>query len=183
MLKPPRTFSGEVQVPEQARDASAGLVDRIQILEDAGGTIAIGPVADDVIYVAFVDHVSSALATVCARRLRRMLARSESFALFVDAHDPESVELGARNEIVRCLFAHRQKLRLVVSLVRTPAVRASAAFVSHVLGCTECVTDDGDEFDLMLSALAPNAHERLAPANCVRAPVTERPKITLMSSG
>jgi hypothetical protein len=182
-LKPPRTFSGEVQAPPRPGPATAGLDARIQILEDGGGTIALGPVADDVIYVCFVDHVSAALATVCARRLRRLLARTETFALFVDAHDPESVELGARNEIVRCLFAHRQKLRMVVSLVRTPAVRASAAFVSHVLGCVECVTDDGDEFDLMLSALAPNAHERLAPANLVRAPFTERPRITLMSSG
>jgi hypothetical protein len=182
-LKPPRTFSGEVHSPKRSVPLTASVDARIQILEDEAGTIALGPVADDVIYVCFVDHISAALATVCARRLRRLLGRTESFALFVDAHDPESVELGARNEIVRCLFAHRQKLRMVVSLVRTPAVRASAAFVSHVLGCVECVTDDGDEFDLMLSALAPDAHEKLGPANCVRAPVTERPRMTLMSSG
>jgi hypothetical protein len=165
-----------------AAGETAGHDGRIQILEDASGAVVIGPVSENVIYVCFIDRVSLALAAMCARRLRRILEQPGPFALFVDAHDPDTIDLGARNEIVRCLFAHRSKLSLVVSLVRTPAVGAVAALISRVLETADRVTDDSSEFDHLLSALAPQAHDKLDPANCVCASASEHAKIRLLGS-
>jgi hypothetical protein len=179
-----RSFSGEVRVPPRpsrlpsAVDAS----ERIQIFEDSGGAIALGPVAEDVIYVCLVDELSPGLTAVSARRLEELLAHRASFSLFLDAQDPSTFDLAARTELLRCLYPHRRKLRLVVSLVRTHAVRASAAFISLVLGAVECVTDDSAEFDHMLIALAPDAHERIAPANWVRAAPSDRPRVKVAQS-
>jgi hypothetical protein len=143
----------------------------------------VGLVGDNVVYVCFVDRVSLALAAVCAHRLGRIFEQPGPFALFVDAHDPDTIELGARDEIVRCLFAHRAKLSLVVSLVRTAAVGAVAALISRVLGTADCVTDDSGEFDHMLSALAPEAHEKLEPSNCVCTSPSVHPRIRLTQPG
>jgi hypothetical protein len=178
-----RTFSGEVSVPDCGEAKSPEPCTRIQILEDAGGAIALGPVTDGVVYACLVDDVSPRLATSAARRLGPLLDVPGPVALFVDAHDPERLDIGARNALVRCLFARRKKLRLIVSLVRTSAVAATAGFIAHVLGTTECVTDDGTEFDRMLTALAPLAYERIAPSNWVRAAPSERPRIRLTEGG
>jgi hypothetical protein len=180
-----RSFSGEVRVPPRP-SRSPGAFDpseRIQIFEDAGGAIALGPVAADVIYVCLVDHLGPGLTAVSARRLEQLLARQASCSLFLDAHDPSTFDLAARTELVRCLYPHRKKLRLVVSLVRTQAVRASVVFISLVLGAVECTTDDGAEFDDMLIALAPHAHERIAPRNWVRAAASEQPRVKIAQSG
>jgi len=180
-----RSFSGEVRVPPRPTRSGSAVdpSERIQIVEDSSGAIALGPVAADVIYVCLVDHLSPGLTAVSARRLEQLLARQSSCSLFLDAHDPSTFDLAARTELVRCLYPHRKKLRLVVSLVRTHAVRASAVFISMLLGAVECVTDDSAEFDDMLIALAPDAHERIEPHNWVRAAPSERPRVKVAQSG
>jgi hypothetical protein len=152
-------------------------------LEDAGGAVALGPVANGVVYLCLVDDISPRLATSAARRLGPLLDVAGPVSLFVDAHDPERIDVGARNALVRCLFARRQKLSLVVTLVRTQAVATAARIIVRVLGKTECVTNDGTEFDRMLTDVAPLAHERIAPSNWVRAAPSERPRIKLTERG
>lgn len=147
------------------------------------GSIAMGLVADDVMFVCFVGDTSESMASRCARRIQRTLVGETKYSLFLDAYSPEDSNLAARAQLVRALIAARNRIGLVVSLLRAPQVAAAARMVTSSLGASSIVTTDSAEFNRMLIEAAPLAHERIHPNNCVAAPASEPPPLRIVPSG
>jgi hypothetical protein len=142
----------------------------IVVLEKSHGSVAMGQVAEKVVFVCFVGELPLELAQRCTRRLRRILGQGSGFALFIDAHAPEGGNLESRSEIMRALVAARPRLSSLVVLVRSEFMRLSAALLGSAFGEGAIITSDPLEFDELLIDAAPYAHETLTTNNCVVAP-------------
>jgi hypothetical protein len=144
------------------------------------GSIAMGLVAHDVIFVCFVGEISETLGKRCARRLERLLLGNQRYSLFLDAYSPEGGNLAARAHIVRALLSRREHIGSVVTLARTERVATTARFLRDELGVPGIVTSEPGEFDRMLVEVAPLAHERIHPDNCVAASLESEPPVRLL---
>jgi hypothetical protein len=146
------------------------------VLTSDWGSIAMGLVAYDVLFLCFVGEISEELGARCARRIERTLAEDRKVGLFMDAYSPDGGNAAARAHVVRALLARRDRIHSVVTLVRTEHVMTTARRLSDALAVPAVVTTDSAEFDRMLVEVAPLAHERIHPDNCVVAsPESERP--------
>lgn len=167
-------MSGQVR----ATDRPGALV----VLEKPTGSIAMGQLAEKVVFICFVGETPLDLAERCVRRLKRMLARGSDFALFIDAHAPEGGNVESRNEIVRGIVSSRHRLSALVVLVRTEFVKLSATALGSAFGENAIVTSNPVEFDELLIDAAPYAYEALRTTNCVTAGPSSLPPLQIIRS-
>ncbi len=150
----------------------------LSLLESPQGSIALGVVAENVIFVCLMGTISPELAARCATQLQNILERGPCFSLYLDAHSLEGGAVAAASEIMRGLGGSRAKLSSVVALARaqffaTPEKLASASDGVPVLETTEPT-----DFDALLTKAAPLAFAKAAPGSSVKPASSSRPPVS-----
>jgi hypothetical protein len=159
---------------------AAASADPLVVFTSEWGSIALGAVAHDVLFLCLVEAFSENIAARCARRLVRTLAGDFRYTLFIDAYSLDGASMAARAELIRACSARRENLLSTVSLVRSELAAASARLLSDELNVPAIVTTEPAEFDRMLVEAAPHAHERIHPDNCVPAALLSEPPLRLV---
>ncbi len=136
----------------------------LEIVSDSGGSVVVGRVASDAVYLRFVGHLSTHLGVVASARLRELLRGARGAWCFCDTQAPRSIDFFARSAVVRTFISHRAELSSVTMLVGGEPGRATSRMIASVLGPIARATDDADEFDRLLVRVAPLAHEQLRQA-------------------
>jgi hypothetical protein len=161
----------------KTRSGTFAAAEPLVVFTSEWGSIAMGLVAHDVVFVCFVEEISETLGKRCAQRLERLLVGNQRYSVFIDAYSPEGGNLAARAHIVRALLSRRDHIASVVTLARTDRVAVTASFVRTELNVPGIVTTEPSEFDRMLVEAAPYAHERIHPDNCVPASLDSEPPV------
>jgi hypothetical protein len=153
----------------------------LAVLNDADGTIAMGLLTADVVYVSFIDRISEDLGVWCARRLNRLIDRGPC-SVFLDAHAVTAGDIVARGAVSYALRRRSRELSGLVCLVGPRVVATSTAFVSEVFGTRGLATEESAAFDAVLTAVAPQAHTVVSLANCRAATPSSLPPRVVRSA-
>jgi hypothetical protein len=146
----------------------------LEVIADARGTVVIGFLASDVLYLRATGEISSGLGARCLAQLRGLLATKKSVSCFFDFSAALGGDLGARNAIMRVLIARRPRIVSILALVRGGAMIARArAMIAILDGLVELVEDASDFHDALLSA-APSAQNKLPPSRSIPARGSDR---------
>lgn len=146
----------------------------LEVIADARGTIVIGFVAADILYLRASGEISSALGTRCVAQLRGLLVGKKSVSCFFDFSAALGSDVGARNAIMRALIARRRRLASILALVRGGAMIARArAMIAILDGLVELI-EDASHFHEALLGAAPSAQKRLPPSRSIPAPGADR---------
>ena len=183
--RPAGRVPGDIRTSGQFPKCDAVAADergQLVLFQEPACSIAMGSVAERVVFVCFVGETSLTLAKRCTRRLRRLLGDSTGVALFMDAQAVEGGNVEARSEIIQSIVALRGQLSALVVLVRAPTVELSARVLGSAFGKGAFVTSDAGEFDRLLTDAAPFAYELVSPGNCVTAGPPTLPPVKIVRS-
>jgi hypothetical protein len=168
---------------------SGGAVERdmpkaLEIICDARGTIVIGFLAGDVLYLRATGEISSGLGTLCVTQLRTLLSAKKSVSCFFDFSSALGSDLAARNAIMHALITRRHRLASILALVRGGAMIARARAMIAILAGLVRLVDDASAFHEALLDAAPSAQKRLPPSRSIPAagadlsiPLSVRPRV------
>jgi hypothetical protein len=146
----------------------------LESLEDKDGAVAIGWLADDVLFSRFSGALGGELGARCASRLDALLGLVPAVHYFADSSALKQYDLLARSAFVRVLMANRRKFRSLVVLTWAEGLSpASKAFVTALGEPTQVLADPAD-FHARLIRVAPLAKQRLNPKTWVRSTADPR---------
>jgi hypothetical protein len=151
--------------------AMAQLID-LEVLTDEGGSVVLGWLASNVLYVRFTGRLSAELGEAYVARLQTLLANMQSVRYFSDASALHSYDLLARSAFVRFVFANRSVLSSMVMLTWSEALAPSPPTVAATLGNGIDVLTDAKEFEARLLQAAPLARQKLDPKTWQRKPLS-----------
>jgi hypothetical protein len=145
----------------------------LELLTDEGGSVLLGWLAPDVLFVRFTGRLSSELADAYVPRLETLLQSSRhSVRYFSDASALTSYDLLARSAFVRMVLANRRALSSMVMLTWSAGVGPIAQNLAATLGDAVEVLTDPKQFDVRLLQAAPLAKQRLDPKTWHRVPTS-----------
>lgn len=134
------------------------MIGELEVMSDREGAIVTGWVAQDVLYVQFVEYLTGPLGMKFAMRLEPQLAASPRVQLFADCSGLDSYDFTAREACSRVLFAQRRRISQSLFLVRTRIVELGMQAISAMLGSGLMeVNKSHAEFVSRLDHAAPNA--------------------------
>jgi hypothetical protein len=146
----------------------------LEVISDARGTVVIGFVAADVLYLRAAGEISSGLGARCVAQVRALLSAKKSVSCFFDFSSALGSDLAARNAIMQALVARRHRLVSILALVRGGAMIARARAMIAILEGLVHLVEDASAFHEALLVAAPSAHKKLPPSRPIPAAGTDR---------
>jgi hypothetical protein len=143
----------------------------LEYLTDDDGSVLLGWLASDVLYVRFAGRLSAAIGEAYVARLQTSLTNVQSVSYFSDASALQSYDLLARSAFVRFVLANRRVLTSMVMLTWSTGVGPVAANIAATLGDDFEVLTDPKEFATRLLQVAPFARRQLDPKTWQRKPM------------
>jgi hypothetical protein len=141
---------------------SSGMIGELEVMSDREGAVVTGWLAQDVVYVQFVEHLTGSLGMKFAMRLEPQLAMAEKVQLFADCSGLDNYDFPARNACSRVLFAQRRRLSQSLFLVRTRVVELGMQAIAAMLGGGLMeVNNSRAEFMSRLDRAAPTAWRQI----------------------
>ncbi len=132
---------------------------------DSQGTIIFGWAAPQVLYSRLDGVLSDSLAaTYCNRIERTIWSTSGEVRFFSDLWQLENYAVGARDQLVRVLQAHRKRFVAIDVLVRSTVVTLGARAAAIILGGHVGIHTRPAEFMARLQSRSPHLRALLEPA-------------------
>jgi hypothetical protein len=141
----------------------------LEVVSDNDGSVTRGWVANGVYYARFVDGLSAGLGLAHVARLREILSQVDSLMYFADARALAHYDLLARSAFVRLLLENRRRFPLVVILTWAGDVTAATEAFTAAVGSIVTLVREADEFEKLLSHVAPLANQMVAPNTWTKA--------------
>ena len=131
-------------------------------MSDREGAVVFGWVAPEVLYIQFVEYLTTALGMRFATRFEQQLLAEPRVQFFVDCSGLDSYDFPARDALSRVLFSQRRRFTPSLILARTRVVELGMQAIAAMLGPSLLeVTTSRAEFVSRLDRAAPAAWRSL----------------------
>jgi hypothetical protein len=144
----------------------------LELLSDGAGSVLLGWLAPEVLFVRYTGRLSAELGDAYVARLQALLAGAPPVRYFSGASGLNSYDLLARSAFVRMVLANRRALSSMTMLTWNEGVGPVATNIAASLGDAVEVLADAKEFEARLLQAAPFARQRLDPKTWHRRPMS-----------
>lgn len=134
----------------------------LQTLTREGGSVSLGWLGNEVLWVQMSGHLSEQLASAYTMRLAELLEGRSGIQFFVDSSRLETYELSARGLATEFLLAFRTRFSRYVLLNWAGGLSSSGRNFIAALGSAFESVATPEEFGRRLRSVAPGADERIA---------------------
>ena len=138
------------------------MVGELEVMSDREGAVVFGWVGPEVLYIQFVEYLTSALGMRFASRFEQQLLGEQKVQIFADCSGLDSYDFPARDALSRVLFSQRRRLTPSLILTRTRVVELGMQAIAAMLGSSLIeVNSSRAEFVARLDRAAPAAWRSL----------------------
>ncbi len=130
-------------------------------MADREGSVAVGWVAQGVLYARFAGGLSADLGVKFATRLQAFVEEVPSLRYFADAGALKHYDLLARSAFVRVVLANRRKFAAIVLLTWAEGISPTSTAFASVIGEPIDIVTNQIEFETRLLRVAPLARQKV----------------------
>ncbi|HEV8244997.1 MAG TPA: hypothetical protein VGP93_04485 [Polyangiaceae bacterium] len=131
---------------------------------DSQGSIVLGWIAPQVLYVRMDGQCSDGLGATFANRLERAIWATSEFRVFIDLWQLDTYSFPARDRIVAVLKAHKKRFTSLEVLVRSTIVSLGVRTGAIVLGSVVHVYTRPAQFMALMQGRVPQVRALLEPS-------------------